>query len=159
MRDSRCGTRIAGPIGDIQVFCRYKHTDLSIEGGVKVDLFECSASKGETPQHLFVLWSKLLHLFGQLVVHIFCDTRSSLLILTGFLTHNLCLHRTLCRKSLCNHLRLEFNGGFCQHRVVDPTGTIPRLCPFFQLQTQQVQSVYIGLFPLLTSVTIIVKIT
>ena len=105
-----------------------------------------------------MLRPKLDHLLGQVVVHVLNHTGSRLLYLPIIFTNNFGFHRPHGGESFGDHLGLKTNGRFSQHGVVHPASSIPRLRPLFHRQPKEVQTVYIGLFPFSTGITIIIKI-
>ena len=100
----------------------------------------------------------LLHYIHKLIVHICLNPLGRVFFLRCFFTDDLRLHRTACRERTHHGLRLKLHQRLRQQRVVDTTGTLPRLSPLFNLHTQQLKPVHVGLYPVLTGGDVIIKV-
>ena len=99
------------------------------------------------------------HHIGQLVIHIFLDACSGVLLLYSLFTDYLRTHRPLGWECLAHSLGLELNYRFGQQWVMYTTCTGPRFRTVFDLHTQQLKTVYISLYPVLAAADIFVKLT
>ena len=63
------------------------------------------------------------------------------------LPHNLGPDGALRGENLHNSLCLKPNNGLSEDRMIHTTGTRPRHCALLNLQTKEIQTLNIGLFP------------
>ena len=106
-----------------------------------------------------MLGAVLLHHLGQLVVHVLSNPGSSFLFLRGLASDDLGLDRTHCREGLHDGLGLELDRTLHQDGVEHTTRTRPRLGSLFVVQTQQLQTLDVGVKPILPGANIRIVIT
>ena len=98
------------------------------------------------------------HHVGQLVIHVFLDACSGVLLLCGLFADNLRTHRPLGWERLTHSLGLELDDSLSQQWVMHTTCAGPRLRAVLDLHTQQLKAVYVCLYPVLTTGNILIKL-
>ena len=158
MGHALAGLQVRGPVGDNDVFRRDKLRGLTLQVGVVVDLLERVTGQSKAPQHALMLRAVLHHALGQLVVHIYLHALGRILLLRRFLADDLRLDRPRCREGLHHGLCLELHQGFRKQWVVDTARAGPRFRPLLDLHTQKLQTVDVGLYPVLAGADVVLEL-
>ena len=137
VRDPLGSLQVTRAVGHNDVFSGDKHRHLASLAWVVVDLLERTARNGQVPKHLLVLGAVLIHHVGQLIVHVFTNSRCRLLHLGSVFAQNDSLHRPSGWERLGDTLALEPNHALSQHGVEHTTRPLPRLGAVLVLQAQQ----------------------
>ena len=150
--------KIGGPIGSDKVLGRDVDRGRATKGRVEVDLLKCCPSQRESEQHPLVFTPVLGHLLGQNVVQVFLDPMSLPLALGRNPTHDLGLDRTPGREGLHDCLRLKANCRLRENGMEDATGSGPGARAIFNLQSEEVETLFVGLFPIFPGAAVRFKI-
>ena len=126
---------------------------------IEVHLLERRAHNREIKEHLIHLRIILLHLVGDLVVHVLLDALSLLHKLLALRANNVHTNRATSRKQLPVRLSLKLRHSLGQNRVNNAARTLKRLRALLIFHAQIVKALTIRLFPLLARSKIVLNAT
>ena len=149
VRDPRCTEQVRCRVWHDHILGRDELSHRPLLVVVEVELLERRPGEREIEEHLVRIRIVLVHAVHDQIVHVVFDPLGLLEALGGVLADDLRLYRAAGRQDLFVGLGLKLGDAFRDEGVRDARCALKRCRALLRLDTQQIEALGVGLFPVL----------